>query len=60
MSIYVAKKLSINSFNSFQECNFDKYPRQLAEVNGEKCIKLIGFGYDAVCLSLVQGNVQTN
>ncbi|PSB28590.1 hypothetical protein [Chlorogloea sp. CCALA 695] len=61
MRIHVAKKLTINSSSSFQECkSFDKYPSQLAEVNKDGCIELIGFGYDAVHLSLVQGNVQTD
>jgi len=60
MSVHVAKKLTINSFISSPECkSFDKYPSQF-EVNGYGCIELIGFGYDAVYISLVEGNVQTD
>lgn len=61
MSIHVAKKLAINNFSSSQErSSFDKYPRQLAEVNGDRRIDLICFGYNAVHVSLIQSNVQIN
>ncbi|MCC5666496.1 hypothetical protein LC653_21910 [Nostoc sp. CHAB 5784] len=36
--------------------SFDKYPRQLADVNGDNSADIVGFGYDNVFVSLVQSN----
>ncbi|MBD2532847.1 VCBS repeat-containing protein [Nostoc flagelliforme FACHB-838] len=36
--------------------SFDKYPRQLADVNGDGRADIVGFGYDNVFVSLGQSN----
>ena len=53
MSNYGAKKLATNNFGHSQEWNsFDKYPRQMADVNGDDRDDIIAFGYDNVVVSL--------
>ena len=57
MSLYGAKKLAVNSFSSSQGwSSFDQYPRQLADVNGDARADIVGFGYDAVYVSLGQSD----
>ncbi|KYC35307.1 hypothetical protein WA1_09160 [Scytonema hofmannii PCC 7110] len=36
--------------------SFDQYPRQVADVNGDGRADIVGFGYDAVYVSLGQSN----
>ncbi len=35
--------------------SFDRYPRQLADINGNGHADIVGFGHDAVYVSLAQG-----
>ncbi|MCC5608455.1 hypothetical protein LC612_17085 [Nostoc sp. CHAB 5834] len=44
------------TFNKGGWTSFDKYPRQLADVNGDSRADIVGFGYDNVFVSLGQSN----
>ncbi|GBG18942.1 VCBS repeat-containing protein [Nostoc commune NIES-4072] len=44
------------TINQGEWTSFDKYPRQLADVNGDGRADIVGFGYDNVFVSLGQSN----
>ncbi|MCC5603072.1 hypothetical protein, partial [Nostoc favosum] len=55
--MYETKKLAIKKFSFLQKwINFGKYPHQFANVNGDDRTDIVGFGYDAIYVSLGQSN----
>ena len=57
MTTFGVKKLATNDFSHSQGwSSFDKYPRQIADVNGDGRDDLIAFGYDNAVVSLGESN----
>jgi chitinase len=55
--MYGTKKLALNKFSLLQKwTNFGKFPRQIADVNGDGRTDIVGFGRDAVYVSLGKNN----
>ncbi|MEH2322160.1 MAG: VCBS repeat-containing protein, partial [Nostoc sp.] len=55
--MYGTKKLALNKFSLLQKwTNFGKFPRQVADVNGDDRTDIVGFSCNAVYLSLGQSN----
>ncbi|NEQ10356.1 MAG: VCBS repeat-containing protein [Moorea sp. SIO4E2] len=58
MTLFATKKLAINSFSPLKGgwTNFDTYPRQLGDVNGDGRDDIVGFGHTFVFVSLGQSD----
>ena len=55
--MYGTKKLAIKKFSLLQKwTNFWKFPRQVADVNGDGRTDIVGFGCDAVYVSFFKIN----
>ncbi|NEN97332.1 MAG: VCBS repeat-containing protein [Moorea sp. SIO3I7] len=58
MTLFATKKLAINSFSPLKGgwTNFNTYPRQLGDVNGDGRDDIVGFGHTFVYVSLGQSD----